>query len=323
MFVDGATGGATEDGEPTPNGSGGEPDVRSTWDVPRWLDQAAAWIWRLALVGLAVWVFFQVFGMFRLVTVPILFALILTALFWPIRARLVGWGLPQFVASWAVLILTMGSVVGVFWLASVGIRDQLQNSSNWTETRQEVEDWLMTGPLDLSADQIEELEQRVEETLQSGAMSFGTSRARSIGEVLGSTILTVVLVFFFVKDGPSLWSFIVERVRPARRDAVADAGAAAFGALSGYAKGVAFTGLVDAVLIGAVLIVVGVPPRSAPCAPDVLRRIHPHRRCNHGGGHLGPRHPGLARCPGGHHRRCDNGDHPAGRGRHHPALGHG
>ena len=259
MLVDGVSGGATGDDEPSPTPQVAQPDLRSTWDVPRWLDQAAAWIWRLALVGLAIWAFFRVFGIFRLVTVPILFALILTALFWPIRSRLVSWGLPKFLASWAVLILTMGSLVGVSWLATVGIRDQLQDSSNWTETRNEVETWLMTGPLDLSADDIERLEQRIEETLQSGAMAFGTSRARSVGEVLGSVILTVVLVFFFVKDGPALWSFVVERVRPARRDAISDAGAAAFGALTGYAKGVAFTGIVDAVLIGAVLVVLGVP----------------------------------------------------------------
>lgn len=259
MFVDGSAEGAGGDGGTAATRNEGAIDVRAPWDVPRWLDQSAAWIWRLGVVGLAIWVFFRVFGMFRLVTVPILFALVLTALFWPIRRRLVAWGWPKFVASWVVLLLTIGSLVGVTWLATVGVRDQLEDSSNWRETRAEVDAWLVTGPLDLSTADIERLEQRIEDTLRSGAMSFGASRARSIGEVVGSMILTVILVFFFIKDGPSLWSFIVERVRPPRRAAVSDAGSAAFDALTGYAKGVAITGLVSAVLIGAVLVLLGVP----------------------------------------------------------------
>ncbi len=237
----------------------GPAEVKSPWDTPRWLDQSAAWIWRIGLVGLAFWAFFRVFGMFRVVTVPILFALVLTALFWPVRRRLVGWGMPQFLASWLVLALTIGSLIGVSWLATVGVRDQLQDSSNWQDTRAEIETWLVTGPLELSADDVEGLERRVEDGLRSGAMSFGTSRARAIGEVAGSTVLTVVLVFFFIKDGPSLWSFVVERVRPPRQAAVERAGAAAFNALTGYAKGVAITGVVDAILIGAVLVVLDVP----------------------------------------------------------------
>jgi predicted PurR-regulated permease PerM len=160
MLIDGP-------GDETTGGEGADPlsipsPPPSTWDVPPWLDQVAGWIWRLALVVLAAWVFLRLFGMFRLVTVPILFALI-------------------------------------------------------------------------------------EEASRSGLASFGASRARSITEVVGSVILTGVLVFFFVKDRPVLWTYAVERVRPDRRRVVSAAGDAAFQALSGYARGVALTGIVDAV----------------------------------------------------------------------------
>lgn len=231
----------------------------SSWDVPRWLDQVAAWIWRLALVGLAIWAVLRVFGMFRLVTVPILFALILTALFWPLRQRLVSWGLPELLASWAVLALAIGSLGGITWLAVVGVGEQLDGSSNWTETQAEVEDWLMTGPLELSQEELDGYEEQIGDALTSGAATFGASGARTATEVLGSVLLTAVLVFFFIKDGPDLWAFVVSRVKPTRQHAVSAAGDEAFGSLTGYARGVAFTGAVDGVLIGAVLLVLGVP----------------------------------------------------------------
>ncbi len=232
---------------------------RSTWDVPRWLEQAAAWIWRLALVGLAVWGVVRVFGLLRLVTVPILFALILTALFWPLRDRLTRWGLPELLASWAIIALALGSLGGITWLAVVGVGEQLEDSSKWTETRTEVETWLMDGPLELSEDDVARYEDRIESSLTSGATAFGTSRIRTVGEVVGAVLLTAVLVFFFVKDGPQLWWFVIDRVRPARQEAVGKAGTAAFEALKGYARGVALTGVVDGVLVGAVLVVLGVP----------------------------------------------------------------
>lgn len=235
------------------------PSPPRRWEVPPWLVQLSDWLWRIGLILLSIYVFLRVFDLLRLVTVPILFALVFTALLWPLRVRLTSLGTPNFLATWLILLVAGGAVIGVGWLAVYGVVDQLSNSADWQSTRAEVETWLMDGPAGLSEQEIDDLEGRVQDSVTTGVMTVNVGRARLVGEVLSATLLTAVLVFFFVKDGPEMWSFVMERVRPNRRPSVESAGQAAFGALGGYARGVAITGLVDALLVGIVLMVVGVP----------------------------------------------------------------
>ena len=69
----------------------------------------------------------------------------------------------------------------------------------------------------------------------------------------------MVLVFFFIRDGAQIWGWVVDlfpsRVRP---DAHA-VGRRSWSALSGYVRGMALVALVDAVLIGLALAIIGVP----------------------------------------------------------------
>ena len=59
--------------------------------VPRLLVQAAAWSWRMLLVGLLIYVAFRVASALRLVVLPCVAALLLTALLQPLTARLRRW----------------------------------------------------------------------------------------------------------------------------------------------------------------------------------------------------------------------------------------
>ena len=62
----------------------GEPAVSTTSrddaDVPRGLRIAAAWSWRIIVIGLLGWALLRVFGAVRVVIVPLLLALLLAAL---------------------------------------------------------------------------------------------------------------------------------------------------------------------------------------------------------------------------------------------------
>ncbi|MGF1597956.1 MAG: AI-2E family transporter [Acidimicrobiales bacterium] len=259
--------GGDEDGDPaSPSGvaSRTTPTVgrsgRSVhWQVPRWLDILSGWLWRLGLVGLALVVFVRLFAYLRLVTAPILFALVLTAILWPPRRVLTRRGLPALAATWLVMAVAIGVVAGVIWVASAGVSSQLATSLDWEETRDELDRWLVEGPLDLDAALVDDLESRAIETLRSGAISASTSQAGLVLEIASAILLTIVLLFFFIKDGPQIWSFLVRQARSDRGHVLDRAGRAAFGALEGYAWGVAITGAVDAVAVGIVLVILDVP----------------------------------------------------------------
>lgn len=236
-----------------------QPPVGRVWDVPLWLDRLTGWSWRLAVVGVAGFVLLRLFWILRLVTIPILASLVLTALLWPARRFLTKRGAPPVVASASVMLLLAAAIVAVVWLASAGVGRQLSDGEVWDSTRAQVEQWLMEGPIGLTADEIDEYEERLTSTVTSGAVTAGMNRARLVIEVISATILTGLLLFFFLKDGPQMWRFLSGRMKNGRRQVIDKAGEAAFTALSGYARGVAIAGLIDGAAVGIVMAILGVP----------------------------------------------------------------
>ncbi len=83
--------------------------------------------------------------------------------------------------------------------------------------------------------------------------------ARTALNVLAALALAVFAVFFLLKDGEQIWAWVLERTPGRRRPGVDGAGRAAWTTLTGYVVGTVMVALVDAVLIGAGLFLVGVP----------------------------------------------------------------
>ena len=229
------------------------------WAVPAWLERGSSWTWRLLILGAGLAAVLWVLGRLRVVLVPVLVALLLAALAAPLTERMTRRGVPRIVAAWVMLALFASAMAGVAWLTVVGVGDQLVDDAQWDEVRTEIRTWLMDGPLGLSGDDVDSLEDRVTEGFRDGATSIDAGRVRLVTEIFGGVFLAIVLFFFFVKDGPPMWTWVVSRFRGDRKGAVDAAGREAFDALAGYMRGVAFTGLVDALAIGVALWLIGVP----------------------------------------------------------------
>lgn len=241
---------------------GGRPETpshASEWRVPVWLERGAAWGWRFLVIGAGILALVLLVSRLRVVLLPVLIALLLAALTAPLAAILVRLGVPRLLAAWFTLLLGMAIVAGVVWVAVVGVGDQLVNNTNWDAVRTEARTWLEDGPLGLSEVEVTDLEDRVAEGVVGGVTSVSVDRVRLVAELVGGTLLSIVLFFFFVKDGPQMWNWFLERVSPTRRAVIDRAGRSSFDALSGYIRGVAITGVVDAVFIGLGLWLIGVP----------------------------------------------------------------
>ena len=92
-----------------------------------------------------------------------------------------------------------------------------------------------------------------------GMAGDAVAGASSLLGALASVVLVVFLCFFLVKDGRRLWTWLVELAPDARREAIDEAGRRAWTSLTAYTRGVVFVATVDAILIGAALLLVGVP----------------------------------------------------------------
>src|SRR5215831_5665803 len=94
-----------------PAETGGEPGV------PMWLHRAAGWSWRLLILGVLLYAAFRVASILRLVILPCVAALLLTALLQPLTLRLRRSGLPALAATWCTLLAALVVLAGAVTLA--------------------------------------------------------------------------------------------------------------------------------------------------------------------------------------------------------------
>ena len=232
--------------------------VRDRWAVPAWLEVAGRWSWHLLPLGVVAYVVVRFLATIRFVVLPLLVALMAAALLAPLQTRLRR-RMPGGAAAAVVVLVSILTSVGVMSLTGFLVASTLTDAEQWQATGDEVRRWLRDGPIGLTTEEIADLERRSERWLTTGLGEVSADRALLLSRSVGGIILTLLLLFFFLKDGGALWRWVTDRVRPERRPSVHRAGEAAFGALGGYIRGVALTGLIDALLIGIGLQLLGVP----------------------------------------------------------------
>lgn len=250
----------TTDNDEVSAASDSEERDRSALVVPIWLDRTASWAKGLLLIaaalGLVLWLALQL----RVALVPFLLALIVAAALRPLARRLEDRGVPAALAA-AIPIASLGAL---FSLAGWFVYQQTSstlasNELTRDDVRSGIEDWLSAEPLNLSNKQIDQAEESVRSWLSTGVGSLGVQQATLAAQLLAGALLALVLTFFLVKDGPSMWQAITSRVAPVRVDAIRRSGTAISNTLSAYLRSVALTGIADALLIGAGLWILGVP----------------------------------------------------------------
>jgi predicted PurR-regulated permease PerM len=231
--------------------------------APAWLRASSDWTVRLFVVAFGVVALVYALGTLKVVVLPVIVALLVTTLLLPPTRALRRLGVPDGLAaalSMLGLVLVLGAV-GTAIAPSVG--GQLDDLRTGVEDGvRDATDILARPPFNLSE---AELDDRVDRALaglreNSGTITRGLqSGAVVVGEVLTGLILTVLLTFFFLSDGRRMWNWIVGLVGGGHRRELDEVGGRIFAALSGYVRGIALVGLVDALLIGLALVVLGVP----------------------------------------------------------------
>ncbi|MFC0533579.1 AI-2E family transporter [Phytohabitans kaempferiae] len=258
--------GGYRDEEPPPATS---PDVhpstasRDDGEVPRGLRIAAAWAWRLIVLGVLGWALLKIIGVVHIVVIPLVIALLLSALLAPAVSWLLRLGFPRSLATAVVLIGGLAAVAGTLTLVITEFIDGLpQLTESATQGIRQIQEWLQTGPLQLSDRQIDSYVDTAEkwlddntESLTSGAVSTATT----LFELLTGMFLVLFSTFFFLRDGGRIWRFLV-RILPLRaRWQVDDAGRASWLTLVAYVRATVLVAFIDAVGIGVAVWILGVP----------------------------------------------------------------
>lgn len=228
--------------------------------VPRWLDVLTAWSWRLLIVGLAVYAVGMIAAALRIVLLPIGVALLLATVLIPVRKLFTDRGVPVALAMLATVAVFFGSVFLVGWVIVPPLVDEFSGLDATLETAaDDVQEWLVDGPLDLSEGLVDDGRERIEEAAEDARVSEGAlvDGATLAGEVLAGLLLALVVTFFVVKDGPMMQRAVLDRFSELRQVQLRAAGNGAWGGLGGYLRGAAALGLVEGVVIGITMVIVG------------------------------------------------------------------
>ncbi len=231
--------------------------------VPRWLQRAAGWSWRLLLVGLVLYLAFRVASVLRLVVLPCVAALLLTALLHPLLSRFRRFGLPALAATWCTLLIAVAVLAGAGTLAvtrTTADYPHLVNELRHTVTQ--LQSSLAGPPFHVRHAGIQGLSNRALKYLQQHqSLVAGTvvSGGKIFIEILAGLVLMLFVTFFLLKDGPRIWAWLVGFLGQDSRQRVDPAGTAAWQALVYYVRGTIAVAAIHAVVIGFSLWVLGVP----------------------------------------------------------------
>jgi len=252
------------DGAPGPAAAAPGPAApRAEPRVPGWLERAAGWSWRLLILGVLIYATFRVVGVLRLVVLPCVGALLLTALLQPLTQRLRQAGLPALAATWCTFLAALVVLAGVVVLAATRTSADYQRLvTDVGSTSDDLQRWLAGPPFHLHRAGLEQLSNRLLTFLkqhQSAVAGTVVSGGRIFLEVVAGLVLMLFVTFFLLKDGERIWAWLTSFFGDEARTRTRGAGAAAWQALTWYVRGTVAVAAIHAVVIGTTLWIMGVP----------------------------------------------------------------
>ena len=231
--------------------------------VPSALRQATAYSWRLLIIAAALGVIVFVVIQLKLLVIPLLVAILITALVWPAFSLMVTHRWPRWLAIVVTVLGTIAIISGLLWLAVWQITREFGSVRERTvDAVSQFRQYLIDGPLHLSAQQIDDglqqaysFAQQQAELLWTGALAIGTT----LGHVATGLLLTLFILLCLLADGGNIWRWTTRLFPRVARPAVDGAGRAGWRTVKMYARTQLLVATIDAVGIGLSAFLLGVP----------------------------------------------------------------
>ncbi|WP_341953254.1 AI-2E family transporter [Salinibacterium sp. TMP30] len=250
--------------------SNDSPASGSFSDSPRsglramWTDRLGAWSTRaLQILLLLTLVSVTVFGLtqLKLVVIPVLIALILAAAASPLVVWMRRNGVGRILSTWITLlggILVLGGLITAIVFA---VRDQWSElATSAADGFEQLKAFALNGPFPIDQNALDEAWNATLDFFTSASFGLGAIQGVSAAaQVVTGLLLGVVILFFFLKDGDTIWEFFLRPMNGVRRERGHRIGNTAVQTLGGYVRGTAIIAAVDAIGIGAGLLVLQVP----------------------------------------------------------------
>ncbi len=240
--------------------------------VPRGLQIAAAWSWRVVLVAVILWGLGWLVRELSEVVIPLALAVLLAAMLSPVANRLSDWGLPRGAATAITVLGGLALIAGALTLIGTQIASQgAELSTNVVEGFNQLVSWLRNGPLHLTTDWLNSSEWSTKLTQllsdSSGAIAtYAAEIGTRVGHFVAGFAITIFALFYFLFEGRTIFTFLLKFFPSAARERVDQAALKGWRSLSSYVRATILVALSDAVGVLIVALILGVPVAPALAA---------------------------------------------------------
>lgn len=219
--------------------------------------------WRLLIVAAAALLVGYLLGKVWIVVLPLVLAVFVTTLLWPATRLLRKHKWPPALAAGTVVLAFLVVVSGLGAVIVVPVAAQAEEVAAGVQGGLDaVREWLAGPPLNLADDQVGAAIDEGLARLQEAAgdiVSVVLGAVGALGGGLITLVLVLVLVFFYLKDGPRVIPWLTKQTGRRAAPHVAALGTRYYASLASFMRTQALVGLIDAVVIGIGLLLVGVP----------------------------------------------------------------
>ncbi|MGW8065280.1 AI-2E family transporter [Streptomyces ziwulingensis] len=217
----------------------------------------------LLLIFVLVTVVLWLLGRMWSVVWPVAIALLLTTLTWPSARFLRRHGWRPAPAASAVTVAFLLVAVGAVALIAVPMSSQTDELTDGVvEGIGRLRDWAAGPPLNIDDAQITSAVDTAMARVQDSVGSMVSTVATGVSAVVNgliTAILALFLMFFFLKDGPRFLPWLARQLPGRLATDVPAVALRSWETLGSFVRSQALVGLLDAVLIGIGLWILGVP----------------------------------------------------------------
>jgi len=234
-------------------------DVTPTYDgpVPPAVQAAAAWSWRLMLIGAFGVILLWAIVRASLILIPVALAVMFSVLLRPARDWLAHRALlGRNAATGLCVVGSLLALIGLIYFAGrqlyAGFSDLTGQMIAAINT---VQQWLAGPPLNITNDQFNLAWQQIQaqfatgdlvQTIIGGAMTA----AGTFGNIVYGILICLFCTIFFLSDGRNIWNWIVNLLPVKARERVHQAGRRSMVTLSSYIRTVFVVAAIEGTLIG-------------------------------------------------------------------------
>ncbi|MFI8390593.1 AI-2E family transporter [Streptomyces sp. NPDC085540] len=226
--------------------------------LPAPVRRLAAWCGVVLLVTTVLAVGVWLCTVFEAVVTPVLLAVLGTALLGPMHRRLVRMGMNRSLAAALTCLAVVAVVGGATYIVVLAL---IETGSEIVDALRRAGEMVAEhfGAVGTSLEDIAANSKDLLAKFGGTAASGVVAGLSVVGSMIAMVLLALVLIFFFLRDSDRAVGTLRSVVPSRSGDLMEAMGRRAFEAVEGFMRGTTFVALVDALLIGAGLLVLDVP----------------------------------------------------------------